>query len=167
MAWTPNIAVLTARAIPDTLLTFFETNQADALTWAGGANLKKFKSFANSVIESRAAKTPVYPSIAFLDDTDAQELSDDLIGGAYAFTFEVSIQNRNPDQAVTDARIYAKAICSMIANCELKTGTGAVKAVLDRIEIGFEEIQSNEKQNDFLQVFQVRGTVQLLGSIHA
>lgn len=163
MAWTPTLTVLTPRAIPVNLLTYVTntTRQTDALTWAGDSSLKLIKTFSNSVA-NRAV--PVFPSIAFSDDNDAQEFGEDVIQAAYSFTFEVSIQNANPDTAVTNARVYDKALRSMIVNCPastLGTDTGCVtgSATVAAIETGFEPIKTNEKQNDFLQQFQIRVTV--------
>lgn len=158
MAWTPTLAILTPRAIPTNLLTYVTdaTRQADALTWAGGTSLKAFKTFAQSVA-NRAI--PVYPSIAFRDDNDVQEFDGDVISCAYSCVFEVSIQNASPNTAVTQARTYQDAICSMIANCPQSTliaNTNAVRATLVGLECGFEPIKTNDKQNDFLQVFQIR-----------
>ena len=87
-----------------------------------------------------------------------------MIQAAYSFTFEVSVQNADPDTAVTNARVYDKALRSMIVNCPsstLGTNTGAVSdtATVQTIETGFEPIKTNEKQNDFLQQFQIRVTV--------
>lgn len=158
MAWSPTRAILTPRAIPTNLLTYItdSTRQSDALTWAGGSTLKAFKTFAQSVA-NRAI--PVYPSIAFSDDNDAQAFDGDVITGIYSCVFEVSIQNASADTATTNARIYQDAICSMIANCPtstLITNTNAVHATLQGLECGFEPIKTNDMQNDFLQVFQIR-----------
>lgn len=171
MTWTPTLAILTPRAIPVNLLTYVTdaTRQADALTWAGDGSLKLIKKFSNSVANRTV---PVFPSIAFSDDNDAQQLSEDVINAAYSFTFEVSIQNADPDTAVTNARVYDKALRSMIVNCPAATmaastgGTVAAATILT-IETGFEPIKTNEKQNDFLQQFQIRVTVLLSGSRYA
>lgn len=155
------MTVITPRAVPVNLLTYVtdSTRQTDALTWAGDSSLKLIKKFSNSVA-NRAI--PVFPSIAFSDDNDIQEFGEDVIQAAYSFTFEVSIQNADPDTAVTNARVYDKALRSMIRNCPDATiisGTGALPgASLITIETGFEPIKTNEKQNDFLQQFQIRVT---------
>lgn len=164
MTWTPKLAVITPRAIPVNLLTYVTdaTRQGDALTWAGDGSLKKIKTFSNSVA-NRAI--PVFPSIAFSDDNDAQSFENDITLTAYSCTFEVSIQNSDPDTAVTNARVYDKALRSMILNCPdatLISGTGAINgASLLTMETGFEPIKTNEKQNDFLQQFQIRVTYAL------
>lgn len=160
MVWSPSFAVINARAIPDNLFAYFATNQADALTWAGDSSLKPIRKFSASVA-NRAV--PAYPSMAFSDDNDAVDYSGTVLQGAYSLTLEFSIQNQDPDTAVTQARKYAAAFVSMIRNCPQATyasGTGAVadQSVIDSIECGFDPIRSNEKQNDFLQVFQIRVT---------
>lgn len=110
---------------------------------------------------------PIFPSIAFSDDNDEQAFNGDIIEGLYSCTLEVSIQNASADTASTNARIYQKAICSMIANCPtstLITNTGATNAVLLGLECGFEPIKTNDMQNDFLQVFQIRASYSLFDS---
>lgn len=163
MAWSPTKSILSPRAIPTNLLTYITdaTRQADALTWAGGSSLKAFKTFSQSVANRTI---PIFPSIAFSDDNDEQAFNGDVIDGLYSCTFEVSIQNASADTASTNARIYQKAICSMIANCPtstLITNTGAIHAVLLGLECGFEPIKTNDMQNDFLQVFQIRASYSL------
>lgn len=157
MTWSPSRQIITARAIPENLLTYITdaTRCGDALTWAGGTGYKLLKKYTTSVL---ARTSPVFPCIAFQDDTDDQAFGDQIIG-AYSVTFEVSVQNANVDTALTQARIYEKAIASMIVNCPFSTlaaNTGAVNALVEGIEVGFLPIKTNEQQNDFLQQFQVR-----------
>lgn len=170
MVWNPQYTVINSRAIADNLLTYFATNQADALTWAGGGSLKPFRKFSNS-IANRAV--PVYPAIAFSDDNDAVDYTGDVTEGAYSLTFEVSIDKATAndsnaaDTVVTDARLYAIAIVSMIRNCPLATlaaNTGALAGgtVIETIECGFDPIRSNDARNEFLQVFQVRTVFRLM-----
>lgn len=161
MAWTPSRAVLTARTIPETLFEFFETYQEDALTWAGGTNLKKIKTFAQTVA---ARSNPVYPLLLLVDDNDAQDLGDDIIGGAYQCTFELGLTNRNPETLVSEARKYTKAICSMIANCTLTTSTGATVATVQTIEVGFLDVKTNKAENEFYQEVQIKITCTLEGN---
>ena len=162
--WVPTKAIVTARAIPDNLLAY-TTNaarQAAALKWAGGNNLKLIRTVSNSLAEP--AK-PIYPSIAFSDDNDLADYTELVVPGAYSGVFELSIQNRDADTAVTQARIYDKAFKSMIRNCPsdiLLTNTGAMDAILNTLESGFERIKGHTKRkNDFLQQFQIRFTYTL------
>lgn len=163
MTWTPTKAVLTARAIPANLLLFFETNQEDALDWAGGHGLVPIKTFAQTV----AARTkPVYPILLFVDDNDVQELSNDIISGAYQFTFELGVVGADPDVLVTNARTYTKAICSMITNATLTTDTGASVAHVQTIEVGFLDLKKNRAETEFYQEVQIRTTVTMTGPIY-
>lgn len=164
MAWEPTYSVINARAIADNLLAYFETNQAAALTWAGGGSLKPFKKFSNSVGDRLK---PVFPSIAFSDDNDAVDYTLDLPEGAYSLTFQLSIQNADPDTATTQARVYALAVLSMIRNCPpdtlaANTHTFERGNVLESMECGFDPIMAHEnRQNDFLQVLQIRTVFKL------
>lgn len=158
MTWTPQFKVLNARAIPDNLLAYIATNQADALLWANGTALRPIQQFSNSVA-NRAV--PVYPAISFANDSDAEDYTQDFLPGVYSVVFEVMIQNSDPNTAVSEARSYAKAIKSMIRNCPnstltANTGANANSAVLESIETEFAEIKTNEMQNDFMQSFQLR-----------
>ena len=162
MPWTPTYSVLNLRAIPANLLTYFEANQVDALSWAGGG-LIPFQRIENSVGN---ADSPFFPAIMFAQDNDAVDYSETLPIGAYSATFQVMVTNQDPNTAVTNAVKYAKAIVSMIRNCPQSTytansGAQANSAVLESIEMGFDPIKSNDAHNDFLQEFQIRATYQL------
>lgn len=166
MPYTPTFTVLHTRAIADNLLAYVATNQADALTWAGGGSLRTIKQFSNSVA-NRAV--PVFPSIAFVDDTDAQSFDNDLVNAAYSVTFEVLTQHANPNTAVSEARTYAKMLLSIFRNCPVATwiaDSGADQGYIDSAEVGFAEIKTNDAQNEFMQEFQIRLTFQLTGSAY-
>jgi hypothetical protein len=163
MTYTPARVVVTPRAIPDNILAWAidATRQADALTWAGNGNLKLIKEYSKSVANRLQ---PVYPSVAFAQDDDAQDLSQTALTAAYSATFEFSVQNAVPDTAVTNARVYARAFMSLFANCPdatLLANTGARSVALHTMETSFDPIKTNEQQNDFLQQFQVRVTYAL------
>jgi hypothetical protein len=85
--------------------------------------------------------------------------------------FEVMVQNADPNQAVAESRVYAAAIVSMIRNCPSGTvlsNTGAIAntEILESIECNFDEIKTNDTQNDFLQRFQIRVIYQLAAQNH-
>src|SRR5438445_311569 len=116
MVYTPARSIITARAIADNLLEFITTpdTQDAALIWAGGVNYKHLKPLPSSIIDRTR---PVFPSIAYLDDNDLQDLTEDIISGGYSLTFECSIQDTDPDRAVIKAKVYAKMVMSLIVNC--------------------------------------------------
>jgi len=167
MAWVPAHAIINARAIAANLLTYFETNQADALAWAnGGTGLKSFQRIENSIGN---LNEPFYPAIMFNQDNDVADYTDELVAGAYTVTFELMVTNSDPNTAVTQARVYEAAVKSMIRNCPQSTytaNTGALAsgAVLNTLEAGFDPIKSNETRNDFMQQFQIRATFTLTAS---
>src|SRR4051812_40772376 len=103
MPWTPTYNVINARSITDNLLAYFAANQVDALNWAnGGSGLKSFQKFSDSVANRN---TPVYPAIAYSDDNDALNFGDGGIdSGIYVVSYEVMVQNPNPDVATSEAR---------------------------------------------------------------
>lgn len=167
MAWTPAHAIINTRAIAANLLTYFETNQVDALTWAnGGTPLKSFQRIENSIGNMNE---PVYPAIMFSQDNDVADYTETLVDGAYSVTFELMVTNSDPNTAVTQARVYEAAVKSMVRNCPQSTytaSTGALasSAVLRTLEAGFDPIKSNEMRNDFMQQFQIRATYTLTAS---
>lgn len=170
MAWPPSIEVksIYCPAIVGNLLTYFsdETRQAEALAWAHGSALRRFANIANSVANR---KDPVFPAIAFSDDNEAVDMASDDLIAIYSVVFELMIQNADPFQAVVEARSYTKAVKSMIANCPktvLAANTGAAPhlTILMGLETGFDEIRTNEMQNDFMQMVQIRATFQLHGA---
>jgi hypothetical protein len=162
MPWTPTLAVINSRAIAENLLTFFEANQVDAILWANGSALKPFQRFENSRAN---LDLPAYPAILFSDDNDQTSHGDDLLTAGYSALFLVMVQNPVPATAVLQARMYAKAIMSMIANCtgsSLEANTGCVNAVLQDTQVGFDQIKVNEAGNDWMQQFEVRATYTLM-----
>lgn len=165
MAWTPVNKVINTRALASNILTFIAANQTEALAWANGASgLIGFQDI-NASVANRS--NPVFPAIALRDDDDAADYTGDILEPAYSATFEVMIENPLPAVAVTKARVYSLALSSMLrnmTNAQLISGTTAQAAVLISIETGFEQIQANEQQNSFLQVFQIRATYRLTGA---
>lgn len=171
MAWTPTYAVINSRAIAENLLTYFEANQADAIVWAHGTALKPIARFENSIADPN---NPAYPAIYFSDDNDGVEHGDDLLSAAYSVTFLVMVQNPVAATAVTQARSYAKAIGSMIANipaATLAANTGATvgTVVLQTLETGFDVIKAGNEgkaTNNWMQAFEIRAVFTLNGSAY-
>lgn len=164
MVWMPAFTIITARAIAENLLTYFEANQADALAWAnGGTALRPFQRIENSVGNRNS---PVFPAIMFADDNTETDYAGSYPIGGYAVTFEVMIQNADPNNAVIEARKYEKALLSMVRNCPqatftANTGALASASTLRTVETGFDEVRANDRQNDFMQMFSMRITYEL------
>lgn len=156
MTWTPTLQTISARAIATNLLEYV-TNQArqkQALAWAGDGNLPLITKFSRSVANR---SQPVYPSIAFVEDNDFVDHGNDVLPGVYSVTFELNVQNADPDTAALRAGIYTKALTSMILNCDtLLDDTGAIAGSVATLETGYEPIKTNDRQNDFLQQVQIR-----------
>lgn len=172
MAWPPNNEqkIISCHAVAGNLLNYFSdaTRQAEALAWAHGSELRSFANIANSVANR---SDPVFPAIAFSDDNEAVSMSGDVLIATYAAVFELMIQNAVPSQAVIEARSYAKAVKSLIANCPkasliANTGVPVNLVILHGLETGFDEIRTNEMQNDFMQMVQIRATFELHASAY-
>jgi hypothetical protein len=128
--------------------------------------MKSIARFENSRAN---VNDPVYPAILFSDDNDVVDYVPSLPVAAYSCVFLVMVQNADAAMAVTNARSYAKAIASMIRNCPVATvsanaGVTANLTVLERIEIGFDQIKTNDAGTDFMQQFDIRVVYQLEGS---
>lgn len=167
MAWTPTNKVINTRTLASNILAFIAANQAEALEWANGAaGMIAFQDINDSVANRN---NPVYPSIALKDDNDEVVIDDDILQPAYSVTFEVVIENQHPSTAVTKARVYDFALKSMLRNmtsAELTNGLSGITATLLILESGFREIQTNDSQNDFFQVFEIRATFRLTGAAY-
>ncbi len=165
MPWTPTKAIIKPRALAQNVISYIQTNQADAILWANSNTaLRSIKKFGDTVANRLL---PVYPSMYMTDDNSASDYTNDVLTGAYSVQFEVNVQSTTPDEAKRQADVYAAAIESMLnnqPNSSRVTNTGALIAQLQLVEIGFLEIKANETQNDFLQTFQVRATYSLLVS---
>ena len=166
MAWTPTYNTLNLRAIASNLMTYFNTNQDEALKWANdGSPLKKFGELA---VRVQDIDKPLFPALQFSDDDDAVDYTEDECTGVYAVTFECLIQNGDPATATLEARKYAKAIVSMIreapsATISANTGATTGSLTLRTVETGFSPIKKHKDIRSFLQEFQVKVTYSLFG----
>lgn len=166
MTYSPTLVILTPRAIALNLLGYFASTQADALTWAGNGNLIPIQEFAASVGNR---SEPVFPYIATETDEDAVIYGGDSIDSLYRVQFELVIENPDPNAATANAKIYAKAICSMILNCPpatLGANTGADGHDIRCREIitGFEPIGTNDAEDDFFQEVKIRAEFTLFAA---
>jgi len=163
MAWTPTVNILRSRAIAENLLAYISANQADAILWANGTPIRAIAQFSDSVANRT---NPVYPSIAIESTEDAQVFGEDIHDGAFIVTFEVLVESASPTTAVSEAKVYDTAIKSMIANipaATIATGTGAIigTIVLQSTESGFDDIKSNDMENDFCQPLKIKASFTL------
>lgn len=149
--------ILDLPVMADNLMAYFEANQVAALALVGGSALKPLQQFSDSVANR---STPVFPAIAFRDDNDTVDYSQEVLAGGYSVTFELMVQNADPDTAVAQSRIYMKAIKLMIRNIPdatliANTNAAANKTFLDSIEGTTDVIRANATQNDFLQMLTI------------
>lgn len=137
MVWTPRHASADVRKILDNLLTFFETNQTEALAWARvdtSQNLEDFQTFYRTS-QSRAEKDfPHFGVVRRRTDTDD---ADDGLRVEYRLTFEIEVDTSftESDKAAAlkqlqiDTDCYVYAVESMflnIPNATLFEGVGGV-----------------------------------------
>jgi hypothetical protein len=167
MPWTPKYNALNLRAIADNLETFWEANQADVFTWLGEPTLPHIKRFSDSIANK---DVPVYPAVAFANDSDQIEYTGDVMEAVYAVTFQLMVVNLDPDVAVQDARKYAAALASMTVNCppatlNLNTGVTSTETVVEATTTDFLNILADEEQVEFMQRVQFRAQIRVQASI--
>src|SRR5687768_10955793 len=112
MAWAPEFNVFDFRSIGQNLLDYVETNQDDAIVWAGGSGLKVFEKFYTNA--SGRLQT-IFPSLMILDQTTATDLEEAMTGGV-EMTLEATMTGPDADGLVSDPKIYAMALESMLVN---------------------------------------------------
>lgn len=168
MPWTPEYTTINSRAIAENLLTYFETNQADALAWAGGGSLKLIRRFSDTVINRSA---PIYPSILILTDNDTQPVPEgDVVTAAYSVTFQVHIASTSLTTAMDNAVTYRNAIMSIFRNCpesSLLADTGANTIRLAELGTEMLEVYAADRQNDFLQRFNIGASYILTDGVYS
>jgi hypothetical protein len=135
-------------------------------TWAGDGTLRPIKKFSDSVANKAVA---VFPAISFSDDADAMDLAGDTVVTAYQVSFELMVNDPDPDEAVRQARIYTRAIVSMIVNCPLatlaaNTDATATATIIEDITVSFDPIRSDQRQVDFMQLVRITPVFRLEGS---
>lgn len=166
MPYFAPLAILTPRAIALNLLGHFAVAQVGALAWAGDGSLIPIQEFAASVGNR---SEPVFPYIATETDEDAVVYGGDSIDGLYRVQFEMVIENPDPNTATANAKIYTKAVCSMILNCPAATlgadtGANGNDIRCQEIITGFEPIGTNDQQNDFFQEVKIRAEFTLFAA---
>ena len=169
MAWQPKTKIVTPSAIADNLLAFIKLRIGEALVWAGGSgsSLKELLNVAETVA---IRDKPIYPYIAFSDDNSISPLENDVNPTGYSVVFEIATTSNLPAQALADARIYERAVKSLIADCPpevLLENTNALigRDFLTQFEVGYEEIRKHDTQEFYNQTLQIRATFKLLSAI--
>lgn len=167
----PVVNILHARAIAANLEAYFATTQAAAILWANdNTAMKPLVSFTESVANP---DEPIYPAWRFAEDADTQGRGEgDMIAGGYTVAFELMITAKDPQTAITNARIYAKAFTAMIGNCPndvLVDGSGIGEGNLahTNIDVIFQSMQADESRKRFLQTVVLRTDFIYSAGLHA
>ncbi len=110
--------------------------------------------------------------MAYTDDNDEQAF-DDLIAAVYQCTFLLGVQATTAALAIANARVYNKAFLSMMVNCPASTlgaNTGAANTSKVQAALtGFLVVKAGndgKSTNDFLQEFQIRLTISMVGAAY-
>jgi hypothetical protein len=120
MPWTPSNPATDVRAIVSNLLTFFTTNQSDALLWAHGSALTAFTFYPTAEVRMKTD----FPHLGVVKRRVTTEDTDAGLEIEYRLTFELEVAKEHTKanrtakllelQAETDNRCYA--IESMFLN---------------------------------------------------
>lgn len=165
MAWAPTKNVIDLSQVADNVLGYIETNQVDALTWAGGIALGGFAKFYTNA--SGRLQT-IFPSLMILTQTCETDLSGEVLVAGFEMTLEGTVGGSDPDILVADTKIYAKAVESMLANIPSASCTAdsdpSMNASLFEIETVLDIVRGHQTPTAFLQIFQTRCVYRLTAS---
>lgn len=158
MAWNPTYNVIDVGRIGTNLLAFFEENQEEALTWAnGGEILSPFVKFYSSASGRLATQ---FPLLMILSKEVAQDSGGDAIEAVMSLTFEGMIQGGKPDDLVSIAPAYVRAVESMIANIpaeDFRAGLASYTIPqLLTLATEFDVLASSGAGGAYLQTFRTR-----------
>jgi hypothetical protein len=121
MVWAPRANVIDLTQIADNLLAYIADNQTDALIWAnGGTGLDDFAKFYTNAVGRLQTQ---FPSLMILTQRAEPDLSGEILLSRLEVTLEGTIAGNETDTLVRDAKIYAKAVESMIMNIPPETLT--------------------------------------------
>jgi hypothetical protein len=164
MVWSPQFTVLDATTIADNLLAYILANQAAALTWAGGTTLKELRPASVKITDPDA---PMLPSISIEGDSERPE--DDggsTITTIYTATFEIWVENADPDAVRADAKKYLRALKTMMQDCPNATVIANTDAgvIEDRLRpiVEMPPMRSTENETHFFQSFQITAGFRLI-----
>jgi hypothetical protein len=154
MAWTPDFKVIDQRTLAENILGYLEANQTDALAWAG-TGLRDFVRFYTNASGRLATE---FPCLMILTQNLETDLTGDQLQGDLQLVLEGALSGSDTDQLVADAKKYAMAVESMLANIPSTTvATDANqyhKVFITELETRHDIIKTIT--SGFLQIFQVR-----------
>jgi hypothetical protein len=157
MVWSPQFTVLDATTIADNLLAYILANQAAALTWAGGTTLKELRPASVKITDPDA---PMLPSISIESESERPEDSGgDVITTIYTATFEIWVESADPDTVTATAKIYKRALASMMQECPNATlmadtdGVGIEHRLRPIVEMP--AMRTTDNEGHFFQSFQI------------
>lgn len=156
MVWSPHYQVVDYSQVADNLLTYIDANQTEALNWAnGGSGLADFAKFYTNAVGRLQTTFPSLMVLAYRAETN---LEGDLLESGMQITMEGTVSGNDTDQLVQDAKRYAKAVESMVANIPSAALTAnsdpAMTARLFEVESVFDILRP--WTSGYLQIFQTR-----------
>ena len=167
MAWTPKYNALNLRSIADNLIEYWKDNQVEVFAWAGDADLPPIKAFTDVLIQG-----PVFPAVALSNDLDAVDYTGDVLNAGYQPIFSLMVVNKDPSIAMQHARLYSRALISMLLNCPAatllaNTGVISTEVVIDDTATNFLEIMADEEEVTYMQRVDIQATIRVQASLFA
>lgn len=157
MAWAPALKVIDLSQVADNLLGYIETNQEDALEWAGGPGMIPFEKFYTNA--SGRLQT-IFPSLMILAQKAETDLTSEALDAALQMVLEGTVSGSNADELVADTKKYSMAVESMLANIPsaslMANSNRYHRAYITELETELDILRGNQTPSAFLQIFQIR-----------
>lgn len=168
MSWQPTQQVIDVSPVIDNILAYIAANQGEANTWAFGNTVDDLHLYPN-VTGRTATKFPQLIVIAHRHRGEAGETDNgDVLMITLETLFEVAVSGKDHTQLVIDARKYAHALESMLANITTEDISADIShAYVESYETSFDEIgQGGKSASSWLQIFQTRCEFKLIASAY-
>lgn len=171
MAWTPKEQVLDLTPLIDNILGFIETNDDDALAWASGLTVGETAPFAGIYSNASGRLATLFPQVMVLDQEVSVKPNDnqgDVLNGILALTFEGAVTGKTADETTQTAKVYAKAVESMLVNLTTSLIAATSPQITDAICLGYQTAHDQVKgaagksASSWLQIWQTRVEYRLI-----
>lgn len=152
MAWTPAQSVNDVSVIADNLLTFIDTNQADAMAWAGIQSQRFAKLYPNAA--GRLAS--IFPNLMIIRQRQANDFTGEILLSAVEITLEGAATSGDADELTITSKQMAMAVESMVLNMQ------PADLMLNSVTNGFARVIELETEFDILRGAGGRGATNFL-----
>lgn len=166
MSYTPTVQVVDLTSVIDNILAYITATQTDAHSWAFGKAMPDYTLYPN--VTGRTATK--FPQLMVVRHQHRGEEGETANGDVLVITLELllegAVSGRNHEQLVKDARTYAYALESMLANMtkdDISTDLSA--AYLETYASTFDEVgRGGLNASSWIQMFQTACEFKLITS---